>query len=37
VWGRLRGLVTLEVRGHLRAVFKDPATLFEAELLDVVG
>jgi RNA-directed DNA polymerase len=26
-----------EVLGHLRAVFKDPATLFEAELLDVVG
>jgi AcrR family transcriptional regulator len=37
VWGRLHGLVTLEVHGHLRPVFNDPATLFEAELLDVVG
>jgi hypothetical protein len=37
VWGRLHGLVTLEVHGHLRPVFNDPATLFEAELLDAVG
>jgi hypothetical protein len=37
VWGRLHGLVTLEVHGHLWPVFKDPATLFEVELLDVVG
>ncbi|SMD27149.1 TetR-like C-terminal domain-containing protein [Kibdelosporangium aridum] len=37
VWGRLHGLVALESHGHLRSVFNDPATLFEAELLDVVG
>lgn len=36
-WGRLHGLVTLEVHGHLRPAFNEPATLFEAVLLDVVG
>lgn len=36
VWGRLHGLVTLEIHGHLRAVFHDPAALYRAEVLDLV-
>ncbi len=37
VWGRMHGLVTLEVFGHLRAVSTDPAALYHAELLDLVN
>lgn len=36
VWGRMHGLVTLEVHGHLGAVYTDPAALYEAELRDLV-
>ncbi|MEU9115798.1 TetR/AcrR family transcriptional regulator [Streptomyces sp. NPDC048483] len=36
VWGRMHGLVTLEMFGHLSAVSHDPAGLFEAEMRDVV-
>lgn len=36
VWGRLHGLVTLEIHGHLRAVCNDPAVLYRAEMLDLV-
>jgi AcrR family transcriptional regulator len=36
VWGRMHGLVNLEVHGHLRAVFTDPAALYDAELRDLV-
>ncbi|MFE6779352.1 TetR/AcrR family transcriptional regulator [Streptomyces sp. NPDC057702] len=36
VWGRLHGLVTLEIHGHLRAVHTDPAALYRAEMLDLV-
>ncbi|WP_073484848.1 TetR/AcrR family transcriptional regulator [Streptoalloteichus hindustanus] len=37
VWGRLHGLVTLEIYGHLRAVCNDPATLYRAEILGLAG
>lgn len=35
VWGRLHGLVALEVYGHLRPQINDPAKLYRAELLDL--
>ncbi|MFC3491608.1 TetR/AcrR family transcriptional regulator [Glycomyces rhizosphaerae] len=34
-WGRMHGLVALEVYGHLRAQTKDPARLYRAELRDL--
>ena len=37
VWGRLHGLVSLEIYGHLRPVSSDPAALYEAELRAVVS
>jgi AcrR family transcriptional regulator len=36
VWGRMHGLVSLEVYGHLRGQSTDPAKLYEAELHDLV-
>lgn len=36
VWGRLHGLVTLEIHGHLGPVYTDPAALYRAETLDLV-
>ncbi len=35
VWGRLHGLVTLEVYGHLRPQVSDPAKLYRTELTDL--
>ncbi|WP_326594878.1 TetR/AcrR family transcriptional regulator [Streptomyces sp. NBC_01803] len=35
-WGRMHGLVTLEVYGHLRDLSRDPAMLFRSEMLDLV-
>ncbi|WP_406636347.1 TetR/AcrR family transcriptional regulator [Amycolatopsis sp. WGS_07] len=35
VWGRMHGLVALEVYGHLRPQVLDPARLYRAELLDL--
>lgn len=35
VWGRLHGLVALEVYGHLRPQIRNPARLYRAELLDL--
>lgn len=37
IWGRMHGLVALEVYGHLRPQTPDPAKLFHAEMLDLVG
>lgn len=37
VWGRVHGLVALEVYGHLRPLLADAAKLYRAELLDLVG
>jgi len=36
LWGRMHGLVSLEVYGHLRTQTREPAKLYEAELLDLV-
>jgi AcrR family transcriptional regulator len=36
VWGRMHGLVTLEVFGHMGSVVHDPAAVYRAELLDIV-
>lgn len=35
VWGRMHGLVALEIYGHLRPQAKDPARLYRAELRDL--
>lgn len=36
LWGRMHGLVALEVYGHLGGQANDPAQLYEAELRDLV-
>nr|WP_228782433.1 TetR-like C-terminal domain-containing protein [Nocardia abscessus] len=36
MWGRMHGLIALEVYGHLRPQTQDPAKLFRAELRDLV-
>ncbi|MEV4872371.1 MULTISPECIES: TetR/AcrR family transcriptional regulator [Streptomyces] len=36
VWGRMHGLVALEIYGHLRPLTHDPAKLYRAEMLDLV-
>lgn len=36
VWGRMHGLVALEVYGHLRSLTTQPADLYHAEMLDLV-
>ncbi|WP_217200657.1 TetR/AcrR family transcriptional regulator [Streptomyces buecherae] len=36
IWARLHGLVTLEIHGHLRPVYGDPAALYRAEMLDLL-
>ncbi|MBF6213324.1 WHG domain-containing protein [Nocardia puris] len=36
MWGRMHGLVALEVYGHLTPQSQDPAKLFRAEMLDLV-
>ncbi|MCP2165345.1 transcriptional regulator, TetR family [Goodfellowiella coeruleoviolacea] len=36
VWGRMHGLVGLEIHGHLRPVYTDPAALYRAELRELV-
>ncbi|WP_343244547.1 TetR/AcrR family transcriptional regulator [Streptomyces sp. SID11385] len=35
LWGRLHGLVSLEIYGHLRPQVQDPDELYRAELLDL--
>ncbi|MFE4874309.1 hypothetical protein [Streptomyces sp. NPDC056682] len=37
IWGHLRGLVALEVYGHLRAQTLSPDKLFHAEITQLVG
>ncbi|MGW0940499.1 TetR/AcrR family transcriptional regulator [Streptomyces sp. NPDC002666] len=37
VWGRLHGLVSLEVYGHLRHQTLDPAKVYRAEMLDLLA
>ncbi|WP_239004124.1 TetR/AcrR family transcriptional regulator [Nocardia panacis] len=36
MWGRMHGLVALEIYGHLRPQSQDPAKLYRAEMLDLV-
>ncbi|MFI9465430.1 TetR/AcrR family transcriptional regulator [Streptomyces xiamenensis] len=36
VWGRMHGLLTLEIHGHLRAVTHHPAALYRADMLDLI-
>lgn len=36
VWGRMHGLVALEIDGHIHPVAHDPAALHHAEMLDLV-
>ncbi|WP_309234936.1 TetR/AcrR family transcriptional regulator [Nocardia sp. XZ_19_385] len=36
MWGRMHGLVALEIYGHLRPQSQDPAKLFHTEMLDLV-
>lgn len=35
VWGRMHGLIALEVYGHLGPQTREPAKLYRAELLDL--
>jgi Tetracyclin repressor-like, C-terminal domain len=35
VWGRMHGLVALEVYGHLHPQVQEPARLYDAELVDL--
>ncbi|MEW2176362.1 TetR/AcrR family transcriptional regulator [Streptomyces sp. NPDC005406] len=37
VWGRLHGLVSLEVYGHLRHQMLEPAKVYRAEMLDLLA
>jgi AcrR family transcriptional regulator len=37
IWGRMHGLVALEVYGHLRTQIIDPAKLYQQELLDLTA
>ncbi|MEV5892412.1 TetR-like C-terminal domain-containing protein [Nonomuraea fuscirosea] len=36
MWGRMHGLISLEVYGHLGTRSGDPAKLYHAELLDLL-
>lgn len=36
IWGRMQGLISLEVYGHLHLQTGDPAKLYHAELLDLI-
>lgn len=37
VWGRMHGLVSLEIYGHLRGQTREPAKVYRAEILDLIG
>lgn len=37
VWGRMHGLVALEIYGHLRALAHDPAAVYRDEMEDLVA
>ncbi|MFE1359675.1 TetR/AcrR family transcriptional regulator [Streptomyces carpaticus] len=37
VWGRMHGLVALEIHGHIGAVVHDPAALYRTDMLDLIG
>jgi hypothetical protein len=37
VWGRMHGLMALEIYGHLRTVIHDPATVYRDEMHDLIA
>ncbi len=37
VWGRMHGLVALEIYGHLRSLVRDPAAVYDDELADLLA
>lgn len=37
VWGRMHGLVTLEVHGRLGAASQDPAALYRTEMVGLAA
>ncbi|MGV9776487.1 TetR/AcrR family transcriptional regulator [Streptosporangium sp. NPDC003464] len=37
VWGRMHGLVALEIYGHLRTAIQDPAVVYRDEMHDLVA
>jgi Tetracyclin repressor-like, C-terminal domain len=37
VWGRMHGLVALEIYGHLSALIHDPATAYRDEMHDLIA
>jgi AcrR family transcriptional regulator len=37
VWGRMHGLMALEIYGHLQTLIHDPATVFHDEMRDLVA
>jgi AcrR family transcriptional regulator len=37
VWGRMHGLMALEIYGHLRPLIHDPATVYHDEMRDLVA
>ncbi|RJL33167.1 TetR/AcrR family transcriptional regulator [Bailinhaonella thermotolerans] len=36
VWGRMHGLVALEIYGHLRALVRDPGAVYRDEITDLI-
>jgi hypothetical protein len=37
VWGRMHGLMALEIYGHLRSLIHDPATVYRDEMRDLIS
>ncbi|MDT3442952.1 MULTISPECIES: TetR/AcrR family transcriptional regulator [unclassified Pseudofrankia] len=37
VWGRMHGLMALEIYGHLRTLMHDPATVYRDEMRDLIA
>lgn len=37
VWGRMHGLMALEIYGHLRTLIQDPATVYRDEMHDLIA
>ncbi|WP_327287757.1 TetR/AcrR family transcriptional regulator [Streptomyces sp. NBC_01198] len=37
VWGRMHGLMALEIYGHLRTLIHDPATVYRDEMRDLIA
>ncbi|OLT26470.1 TetR family transcriptional regulator [Actinomadura sp. CNU-125] len=37
VWGRMHGLVALEIYGHLHTLTREPAAVYRDEMVDLIG